>query len=76
MSNQRIFIELMVMMNPYKQILAFRLWFLGFRPLSVLQSHLPPLYLGNSVIIYLKVTTSTWGLSMAISLEGTTCLSR
>ena len=63
------------MMNPYKQILAFRLWFLGFRPMLVLQSHLSPLYLGINVHTHLEVTTSTWGLSMAISLEGTTCLS-
>ena len=51
MSNQRIFIGLTVMMNPYKQRLAFRLWFLGFRPLSVLQSHLPPLYFETSAWI-------------------------
>ena len=40
------------MMNPYKQILAFRLWFLGFWPLSALQSHLSPLYLGTSAWIH------------------------
>ena len=44
--------------------------------MSVLQSHLPPFYLGISVHIYLEVTPSTWGLGMVISLEGTTCLSR
>ena len=64
------------MMNPYKQRLAFQLWFLGFRPFSVLQSHLPSFYLRISVEIYLETMTSTWGLGMMISLEGTTCLSR
>ena len=42
----------------------------------VLQSHLPPLYLGINVHICLEVMTSTWGLGIVISLEGTTCLSR
>ena len=51
MYNQRIFIGLMVMMNLYKQRLAFRVWFMGFWPLSALQSHLPPLYLGADVCV-------------------------
>ena len=64
------------MINPYKQRLAFQLWFLGFRLVSVLQSHLPPLYLGISVQVCLEITTSTWGFFMMISLEGAACLSR
>ena len=75
MFNQRIFVGLMVMMNPYKQRLAFLLWFLGFWPMSVLQSHLPTLYLRISVHICVEVTTLTWSLDKAISLKGTTYLS-
>ena len=75
-SNQRILIGLIIMINPYKHKLAFWHWFLGFRPMSVLQSHLPLLYLHFRVQICLEIMTSTCGLSMTISTEQMTCLSR
>ena len=34
----------------------------GISPLSALQSHLPPLYLGSSALSCLEILTSTWDL--------------
>ena len=75
-SNQRILIRLIVIINPCNHGLAFWLWFLSFLSMSVLQSHLTRHYLGISVQIYLEITTSTLDLDMAISFGRSTCLSR
>ena len=37
----------------------------GILPLSVLQSHLPPLYLGSIALSCLEITTSTWNLRVS-----------
>ena len=40
----------------------------GNSPLSVLQSHLPPHYLGGGALSYLKSVNWSWDLDLAISI--------
>ena len=53
LSNQRIVVGFIVIMNPY---FSFSTMVSGFRPLSALQSHLPLLYLGSIALIHPKAT--------------------